>query len=144
MSVWLRLRLGSRIAGFAARKIGVMMAIAATTAPITLGSSRRACDHRRYQSLPSSTLLGRGEGGGKAAEGDWLGAERAGAEDEGEHDLQFVQDLVEGHPGAATFGSVRIMVQKAWARTARVTCRCQPVNERPSKWSRPRPVLSSR
>jgi hypothetical protein len=25
------------------------------------------------------------------------------------------------------------MVQKAWARTARVTWRCQPVNERPSK-----------
>jgi hypothetical protein len=30
-----------------------------------------------------------------------------------------VQDLVEGHPGAGTFGSLRIMVQKAWARTAR-------------------------
>src|SRR5512135_890994 len=36
------------------------------------------------------------------------------------------------------------MVQKAWARTARVTWRCQPVNERPSKWSSPRPVFSSR
>src|SRR5450755_2404491 len=92
----------------------------------------------------SSTLLGWGEGCGEPGEGDGLAAEGAGAEDEGEHDLQFVQGLVEGHPGAATFGSVRIMVMKAWARTARVTCRCQPVNDRPSKWSRPRPVLSSR
>jgi len=64
--------------------------------------------------------------------------------DEGEHDLQFVQGLVEGHPGAGAFGSVRIMVMKAWARTARVTWRCQPVQDRPSKWSRPRPVFSSR
>jgi len=30
-------------------------------------------------------------------------AEGAGAEDEGEHDLQFVQDLVEAHPGAAAY-----------------------------------------
>src|SRR5260370_41823195 len=83
--------------------------------------------------IPSSTLLGRGEGGGEPVEGDGLAAQGAGAEDEGEHDLQFVQDLVEGHPGAGTFGSVRIMVQKAWARTARVTWRCHPVHERPSK-----------
>src|ERR1022692_1992097 len=74
---------------------------------------------------PSSTLLGRGEGG-ESVEGEGLAAEGAGAEDEGEHDLQFVQDLVEGHPGAGAFGSVRIMVQKAWARAARVTWRCQP------------------
>ena len=93
---------------------------------------------------PSSTLLGRCEGGGEPVGGDGLAAQGAGAEDEGEHDLQFVQDLVEGHPGACAFGSVRSRVQKAWARTARVTWRCQPVNERPSKWSRPRPVFSSR
>ena len=92
----------------------------------------------------SSTLLGRCEGGGEPVEGQWLGAQGAGAEDEGEHDLQFVQDLVEGHPGAGAFGSVRSMVQKAWARAARVTWRCQPAKERPSKWSRPRPVFSSR
>jgi hypothetical protein len=55
------------------------------------------------------------------------GCRGAGAEDEGEHDLQFVQDLVEGHPGAGAFGSVRIMVMKAWARAVRVTWRCQPV-----------------
>src|ERR1017187_3126105 len=98
---------------------------------------------RKRGGSPSSTLLGSGEGGGEAVEGDGLMAEGAGAEDEGEHDLQFVQDLVEGHPGAGTCGSVLIMVQKAWARAARVTWRCQPVKERPSKWSRPRPVFSS-
>src|SRR5258708_32449833 len=73
-----------------------------------------------------------------------MGAEGAGAEDEGEQDLQLVQGLVEGHPGIGAFGSVRIMVQNAWARAARVTWRCQPGNERPSKWARPRPVFSSR
>jgi hypothetical protein len=50
----------------------------------------------------SSTLLGRGEGGGEPFGGDGLAAQGAGAEDEGEHDLQLVQDLVEGHPGAGT------------------------------------------
>ena len=69
-----------------------------------------------HRQASSSTLLGSGEGGGEPVEGDGLAAEGAGAEDEGEHDLQFVQDLVEGHPGAGAFGSVRIMVQKAWAR----------------------------
>ena len=92
----------------------------------------------------SSTLLGSGEGGFEPVEGDGLAAQRTGAEDDGEHNLQLAQDLVQAHPGAGAFGSVRIMVQKAWARTARVTWRCQPVNERPSKWSRPRPVFSSR
>src|SRR5712691_5896154 len=95
-------------------------------------------------SSTSSTLLSSGEGGGEPVKGDGLAAQGAGAEDDGEHDLQLAQDLVQGHPGARTFGSVRIMVQKAWARTARVTWRCQPVNERPSKWPSPRPVFSSR
>src|SRR5260370_39168674 len=81
---------------------------------------------RMYTVPNSSTLLGWGEGGGEPVKGDGLAAQGAGAEDEGEHDLQLVQDLVEGHPGAGTFGSVRIMVQKAWARTARVTWRCPP------------------
>jgi hypothetical protein len=44
---------------------------------------------------------------------------------------------VQGHPGAGTFGSMQIRVQNAWATAARVTWRCQPANERPSKWSRP-------
>ena len=73
------------------------------------------------------TLLGSGEGGGDPARGYGLAAEGAGGEGEGEHDLQFVQDLVEGHPGAGACGSSLIMVQKAWARAARVTWRCQPV-----------------
>jgi len=51
----------------------------------------------------SSTLLSRGEGGGQAVEGDGLAAQGACAEDDGEHDLQFVQHLVEGHPGARAY-----------------------------------------
>src|SRR5262249_38535078 len=90
------------------------------------------------------TLLDRSEGGGGPGECDGLAAQRAGAEDDGENNLQFSQYLVEGHPGVCAFGSVRSRVQKAWARAARVTWRCQAVNERPSKWSRPRPVFSSR
>jgi hypothetical protein len=38
----------------------------------------------------------------------------------------------------------RRMPLRAWASAARVTCRCRPVKERPSKWSRPRLVFSSR
>jgi hypothetical protein len=41
-----------------------------------------------------STLLARSGGGGEAVEGDGLAAQGAGVEDESEHDLQFVQDLV--------------------------------------------------
>ena len=52
---------------------------------------------------PSSTLLGRSEGGGEPVECDGLPAQGAGAEDEGQDDLQFSQGLVEGHPGAATY-----------------------------------------
>jgi hypothetical protein len=69
----------------------------------------------------SSTLLGRCEGGGEPVEGDGLAAQGAGAEDEGQDDLQFSQDLVEAHPGACAFGSDRSRVQNAWARAARVT-----------------------
>ena len=72
------------------------------------------------------------------------GGRGACAEDEGQDDLQLAQDLVEGHPGAGAFGSFRSMVQNAWASAARVTWRCQPVQERPSKWSSPGPVFSSR
>jgi hypothetical protein len=75
----------------------------------------------------SSALLGSGEGCGEPVEGEELAAEGAGAEDEALHDLQFVQGLVEGHPGAGAFGSSLIMVAEAWARAARVTWRCQPV-----------------
>jgi hypothetical protein len=55
-----------------------------------------------FRSVPSSTLLGRSEGGGEPVEGNGLGAEGAGAEDEGQDDLQFSQGLVEGSSGAAT------------------------------------------
>ena len=48
-------------------------------------------------------MLGRSEGGGEAVERDGLPAQGAGAEDEGQDDLQFSQSLVEGHPGAATY-----------------------------------------
>ncbi len=53
-------------------------------------------------------MLGRCEGG-EQVECQGLGAQGAGAEDEGEDDLQFSQGLVEGHPGAGAFGSVLIM-----------------------------------
>ncbi len=36
------------------------------------------------------------------------------------------------------------MAQNRWAAVTRVIWRCQPVQERPSKWFRPRPVFSSR
>src|SRR2546430_8886045 len=91
----------------------------------TVCGSRQSVTPRGGQPT-SSTLLGSGEGGGEPAGGDGLAAQGAGAEDEGEHDLQFAQHLVEGHPGAGAFGSDRSMVQNAWARTARVTWRCQP------------------
>jgi hypothetical protein len=74
----------------------------------------------------SSTLLGWGEGGGELVKCEGLAAQGAGAEDEGEDDLQFSHHLVEGHPGAGAFGSVRMLVMKAWERTARVTWRCHP------------------
>jgi len=48
-------------------------------------------------------LLGPGEGGGEPVKGDGLAAQRAGAEDEGEHDLQLAQDLVQRHPGAGAY-----------------------------------------
>jgi len=38
-------------------------------------------------------------------------------------------------------GQTGAWCRRARARTARVTWRCQPANERPSKWSRPRPVF---
>src|SRR5690348_10881809 len=88
---------------------------------------RPVCGAARFVVPPaSSTLLGSGEGSGEPVECDGLAAQGAGAEDEGEDDLQFSQGLVEGHPGAGAFGSARIMVMKAWARAARVTWRCQP------------------
>src|SRR5260370_560896 len=110
-----------------------------STGPAIPSSSSTATRRR-----PTSTLLGSCEGGGEPVEGDGLMAQGAGAEDDGEHDLQLAQDLVQGHPGAGTFGSALSMVQKAWARTARVTWRCQPVNERPPEGVRARAGFQSR
>jgi len=62
---------------------------------------------------PNSTFLGRREGGGEPVERDGLVAQGAGAEDEGQDDLQFVQGLVGGYPGICAFGLVWIMVMKA-------------------------------
>src|SRR2546429_2119468 len=74
---------------------------------------------------------------------EWAFAGGACAGHEGEQRLPLAEYGVQGHAGAEAFGSRRSRVQKAWARTTRVTWRCQPMNERPSKWSMPRPVLSS-
>jgi hypothetical protein len=75
---------------------------------------------------------------------EWPFAGVAGAGHDGEQALQLAQYGIDGQAGVSAFGSRRNMVQKAWASTARVTWRCQPTKERPSKWSMPRPVLRSR
>ena len=75
---------------------------------------------------------------------EWAFAGVACAGHDGEQELQLADYRVEGQAGARAFGSRRSRVAKAWARQTRVTWRCQPVKERPSKWSRPRPVFSSR
>ncbi len=59
--------------------------------------------------------------------------------------LEFADDAVEGQPCPLAFGLVsRRVVMNRWAAVTRVAWWCQPVQERPSKWSRPRPVFSSR
>jgi hypothetical protein len=94
----------------------------------TLVISRRAL---------SSALLGR-------CEQEGLMTRVACAGPDGKERLQLAKDRIEAQAGAAAFGSRRSKVQKAWARAARVTWRCQPAKLRPSKWSRPSPSLSSR
>src|SRR3954468_22619504 len=88
----------------------------------------------------SSASLGWGSGVGV----DGLSADGAGAGPGGQEGLQVVQDRVQAQAGAAAFGLVRSRVMNSWAAVTRVTCRCQPDQVRPSKWSRPRPVFSSR
>jgi hypothetical protein len=67
---------------------------------------------------PSSALLG--------AVVVWAFAGLACAGHDGEELLQLTEHGVEGQAGASAFGSWRSRVQKAWARTVRVTWRCQP------------------
>src|SRR4051812_34023886 len=99
----------------------------------------------------SSGFFWRGSGGGggggfpeECVGVDGLSADDAGAGPGRQQDLQLVQDRVEAQAGAAAFGLVRSRVRNSWAAVTRVTWRCQPVKVRPSKWSRPRPVLHSR
>lgn len=68
----------------------------------------------------------------------WLSAGGAGAGPGGDEALEEVQGLVEGQVLDRTFGWVRCSVRNRWAAPTRVTWRCHPVNERPSKWSSPR------
>ncbi len=89
---------------------------------------------------PSSALLG----GVVVLPGCWLVADWAAAGPGGQELLDEVDHLVEGQAVGGVFGSVRCWVMNRWAAVTRVRCRCQPVNERPSKWSRPSPVFSSR
>jgi hypothetical protein len=51
---------------------------------------------------------------------------------------------VERQVGVGAFGCSRCSVRNAWVAVARVTWWCQPVQDRSSKWSRPRLCLSSR
>lgn len=90
---------------------------------------------------PSSTSLGSGS---DSACGEWSAAGGAGAGPAPQQVLEDVEDLVEGQAGMWAFGSSRRRVRKAWAAVTRVTWWCQPRQVRPSKWSRPRPCLSSR
>src|SRR3954447_12433195 len=71
-------------------------------------------------------------------------ADDAGAGPGREQGLQVVQDRIQAQAGAAAFGSVRSRVRNSWAAVTRVTWRGQPAKVRPSKWSRPRAVFSSR
>jgi len=89
---------------------------------------------------PSSTWLGRRSG----LRSDGLAADAAGAGPGGEQGLQLAKDRVQAQARATAFGSARSRVTNSWAAETRVTWRCQPVKVRPSKWSSPRPVLSSR
>src|SRR3954471_3766013 len=90
--------------------------------------------------LASSASLGRRSGVGV----DPGAADDADAGPGREQGLQVVQDRVQAQTGDPAFGSVRSRVRNSWAAVTRVTWRCQPVKVRPSKWSRPRPVLHSR
>ena len=57
---------------------------------------------------------------------DVTAAEDGLAEDEPKPDLRPEQDPVEEHPGPRTLVPSRIMVQKAWARAAKMAWRHQP------------------
>ena len=85
---------------------------------------------------PSSTWLG------------WSGALAVGAvaEDLDDRDLEVFQGLVEAQAAPAAFGLAvrRWSVMNRCAAVTRVVWWCQPWKVRPSKWSRPRPCLSSR
>jgi hypothetical protein len=63
----------------------------------------------------SSTLLGRCV----SRKGTLTGVARAGHEHQ--ESLQFTDNRIDAQAGASTFGSSRSRVQKAWARTVRVT-----------------------
>ena len=97
-----------------------------------------------YECVPSSgsssTSLGRRPGAGV----DALSADGAGASPGREQCLQLAEHGIETQAGAATFGLVRSRVTNSWAAVTRVTWRCQPAKVRPSKWSRPSAVFSSR
>lgn len=87
------------------------------------------------ESVTSRTLLGR----------ERVMTERAGTDPTSKRALEFTEDSVEGQSCPVAFGSVsRRVVMKRWAAVTRVAWWCQPSQERPSKWSSPRPVFNSR
>src|SRR4051794_26968215 len=77
-------------------------------------------------SLPASSALlgGVRRGGWPGADRPSAGAARAGPDVE--QGLELAEYGVERQAGAGTFGSRRNWVQKACARAASVTWRCQP------------------
>lgn len=54
------------------------------------------------------------------------------------------EGLVEGEPDSGASGDNRCSVRKAWAAATGMTWWCQPGQERPLKWYRSKPRLSSR
>ena len=87
----------------------------------TAGVSWRRVDGRYDRGTRASSAL---LGCCVSREGAFAGV--ACADHEREKLLQFTKNGVESQAGASAFGSDRSSVQKAWARTVRVTWRCQP------------------
>lgn len=88
-----------------------------------------------FNHSPTSTLLGRW----------WPLAGGAAFERSDEDVLDVFQHLVEAQAAPCTFGEASLLiVMNKCAAVTRVRWRWKPLKERPSKWSRPSPVFSSR
>jgi len=125
--------------------------------PCQKGSSRLVAENPgvvlAQRSRPKGTVLmpgGASSAGTLPTSSTLLGSEvvMAGGADADpirEELLEVGQQGVEGQGCPSAFGLVRrSQVRKTWAAVAKVAWWCQPVQLRPSKWSSPTPVFSSR